>query len=73
VTALARTSVDAYSSRASTRAHRESASRWVMASTYRSKPCCRARATALSDTVILLSMLAHRKVLNFAVQDALRL
>jgi hypothetical protein len=35
------------------------ASRWTMASTCRSKPCCRACAAALSKTVVLLSMLAH--------------
>jgi hypothetical protein len=59
VTVLARASVDAYSSYASARARWESASRWTMASTCRSKPCCQARAVALSDIVILLSMLAH--------------
>jgi hypothetical protein len=59
VTALARASIDAYNSCASTRVRWESASHWAMASTYRSKPCCRARAAALLDIVIHLSMLAH--------------
>jgi hypothetical protein len=57
--ALARASADAYSSCVSARARLESASRWLMASTWRSKPCYCACAAALSKTIISLSMVAH--------------
>jgi hypothetical protein len=59
MTAMARATVDAYNSCASARARLESMSHWAMASTCRSKPCCRARASTLFETVVLLSMLAH--------------
>jgi hypothetical protein len=57
--ALAWASVDAYNYCMSVRARLESASHWVMASTCRSKPCCCVHASTLSETFILLSMLAH--------------
>jgi hypothetical protein len=56
---LAWASTDAYSSYMLARARLESALCWLMASTYRSKPRCRAHAAALSETVVSLSMVAH--------------
>jgi hypothetical protein len=59
MTALARASADAYSSYVSARACFEPASRWLLASTCRSKPSSHERATTLSETIISLSMVAH--------------
>jgi hypothetical protein len=57
--ALAWASAELYSSYMLANARLESASRWLMASTYRSKPCCRACAAALSVVVVSMSMVAH--------------